>query len=484
MLFYNIDNHIFQAINDYRYSQVWLYCILNLSLTWRMKNILLSIPNISLEEVGILDFQWFQEKNKFTLKLADSIIEQLRFSLDGIVAFKNKNNLHIAIPISLKIPTAIALVLCEIHRRTNNKEKVFYELVRRKPTRVDYKKIFRNHEELYDFTNLKCTRSIMTYGYSNAVNNIGKSSVAYSINTYGRSHKKVANNLSNTTYQYFRLDTLDGGAKEYMYHIMERGSFGFLYYKILQCLINQNEMKEYTLEDVTEIIESTKLSISPLTIEHSTSELIKNDNEYMQNTNDIRFMQLVSHLQSKKIDVNDIDNLLIQIYKQNAKELLGESQEIEAYIDKRCREIITSIQKLSENKCDFNEMLKNIAEGNNACFTEYSNCIYDKLERKEKCPYKNSSVESCIGCKNNLPRVYSLYEVSARLNKLLDKIISNNEYNKNIYRLNCHLIKMYLSIVIEAKTSFKKYGNYIDNIVNLKEIKKKLLCLKDNNKIL
>lgn len=480
----DIDSHIFEAINDYRYSQIWLYCILNLSLTWRMKNILSSIPNISLEEVGIFDFEWFKQKNKFTLQLADSIIEQLKFSLDGIVAFKNKKNLHIAIPMSLKIPTAIALILCEIHRRTNNKEKVFYELIRRKPARVDYKKIFRDHEELCGFTNLKCTRSIMTYGYSNAVNNIGKSSVAYSINTYGRSHKKTVDNLSNTTYEYFRLDTMDGGAKEYMYHIMERGSFGFLYYKIFQCVINQNEMNEYTLEDVTEIIKNTKLSISPLTIENSASELINNDNEYMQNTNDIKFTQLISNLHSKKIDVNGIDNLLIQIYKENAKELLGESQEIEVYIDERYKEIINNIEELNNNKCDFNEILKNIAEGSNSCFTEYSNCIYDKLERKEKCPYKDSNVESCIGCKNNLPRAYSLYEVSKRLNKLLDNMISDNENNENRLRLNSHLIKMYLTIIVEAKTSFKRYGNYIDNIVNLKEIKKKVLCLKNNNKIL
>lgn len=482
----NVDNHISKSTQDYRYAQVWLYCLLNLFLTWRKANLLLSMPNIVLEEIGIYNFEWFAN-NKFTITIANQVIEQMKFSLDGIVAFKNKRNLHFSIPISLRIPTAISIIICEIHRRINKKEDIFYDLIRRDPNINDYKSMFNNSQELYGFSNLKCTRSVMTYGYSNAVTKVGSSKVAYDMSTQARSHAKSCDKLSNITYEYLRLDTLEGGAKEYAYNIMERGSFGFLYYKILQSITGQSDINKYTINDVTDLINVAKENISPITIENSAEMLISNNKVYMQQLNDLKWASIVNNIKTNKADIKekDLDDIVIQLYKDKAKEIL-ESDFMESYIDKRYAIICDVVNTLKKEHYDFRDLIKKIYTGSNKCYTEYTNCVFEEIERNEKCIYrkKGQGIECCLGCKYNLPRTYALYEIATRLNNILDNIDKTNTTSENLLKLNNHVLKLYLSLLLEAKTSFNKYGNYVDEIVNLKEIKGKIFKLRSENKLI
>lgn len=483
----DIDKHIEESIFNFRYSQCWLYCILNLSVTWRKKNILLSLPRINLEEVGIYNLEWFNEKHVFTLDMANSVLEQIKFSLDGVIAYKNKRNLHFNIPLSLKVPTAIAFIICELHSRNNNENLLLYELNRSDIRSSDYRKLFLV-EELLDFQNLKCTRSIMSYGYSYAINTIGMVPAAYNIYSNSRSHTNSEHRINNVTGDhYLVLDSLEGGAKEYMYHIVERGAFGFMYYKLFQCIIEQEKFDSITQKEMTQLTQYCQEIINPMSLENVAGCFIED-----RSINSINMFEMLWYNSLNKnlnSNVNQhkkqfLDNM-IEIYELKAKELFGDNNELSKYIKDKYKNSNNSINELCINEIDMKVVLARIANGKNCCFSEYTNCIFDRLERKEKCPHKygEKGGASCLGCKYNLMTIYALYEVSDRLKILLNKIQSKIHLSKEELIKNSYMIKNYLSIIIEAQVHFRE-KEFINNIINLKDIKKQIIHLKNINKII
>lgn len=481
----DIDRHIENAICDSRYSQCWLYCILNLSVTWRKKNIILSVPRINLQEVGIYTFEWFNEENKFSLDMANSVLEQIKFSLDGVIAYKNKKNLHFNIPLSLKIPTTIALIISEIHCRNNNEELIFYDLNKSDIRKSDYKKIFED-DELLDFQNLKCSRSIITYGYSYAINNIGIAPVAYDIYRRGRSHTNYDQRINNVTGDhYLALDNLENGPKEYMYNIIERGAFGFVYYKLFQCIIEKEKFDSLNQDDITELTKFCTENVNAISLENIANSFIEYSDINKINVFELLWYNSLNKNLKNKANKYEFINKMIDVYKVRANEILGECDKFSEFIEYKYRDVDETLNLLTEENFDMKNILIRISNGESSCYTEYTNCIFDRLERYEKCPYNygEKGGSSCIGCKYNLLTVYALNEVSDRLKRLLNKIDNNDSVTDDEIIKNSHIIKNYLSIIIEASIHFNE-KEFINNMVDLSEIKKKIIYLKNKNKII
>lgn len=96
--------------------------MLHFSLDWRKVDLDIFKP-INLDVVGIDSFIWF-EYNTFTLEMSHTILNLVERSLKGEKASKNNKDLVFVIPFIFEMPTALALTLCELHRRQmSEKEK-------------------------------------------------------------------------------------------------------------------------------------------------------------------------------------------------------------------------------------------------------------------------------------------------------------------------------------------------------------------------
>ncbi|MDG5855257.1 hypothetical protein [Clostridium beijerinckii] len=488
ILLKDTDKHIVNAIKDPRYAQSWLYCILNLSVTWRKKNIILSLPRIKLEEIGVYEFQWFLQENVFSRSMAELALNQIKFSLDGVIAYKNRRNLHINIPMSLKIPTAISFIICEIHCREKNKENLMYELAQSDIRKSDYKKLFED-DKLLNFENLKCTRSIISYGFSHAINTIGTVPAAYKIYSNRRSHSDSEQKITNVTGDhYIALDGIENGAKEFMFHIVERGAFGFMYYKLFQCFFDKKDFENLSQKQLTDLTMYSDEILNPRTLENVADNFIENDGINKFSIFEILWYSSIIKNKGKK-DLSSKKNsflaIMIDLYKKQAKNLFGKSDGFETFIEDKYLQVDAEIEDILKNKINTSKVIENIFKGSNCCYSKDTNCIFDRIERKELCPYKyeDNGGESCVGCKYNLLIVYALNEINEKIQMLLDKIQKKSHFTKEEIQKNSYILKNYISIILEASVHFKN-DEFLSNYINLKMIKTKIYKLKSEDKII
>jgi predicted DNA-binding transcriptional regulator AlpA len=482
----DIDYHIIKAFEDERYAQIWLYCLLHLSITWRSKDIINKIPNISLEVANIYDFQWFKAGNNFTLSLAFKILEQVRFTLDGIIAYKNKMNLHLNVPISLKIPTAIVLIINEIHRRKNKQDCIFFKLKNLPPNKNrDYERFFSKEPYLDDFSNIKACRTLMTYNFSTAVSTVGMAGVAYQLNVYGRSHKEDGNKITNTTGMYLHLKNVDGDPADIAYQTIERGGMGFLYIKILECCLLKEEFSMLTQEELTGIIKDMRQEVSPLALENLSTNLLNRS----ENIN--IGLDVISHLQGIKTMNADaagglsmeFEKYILKKYVEIVHELFPEQQEgLEKLIIQKYKEVKETVSEYVGTSKNALRILIDILDGARGGLTNYSDCLFNELERKEKCPYKKT--ETCIGCRFNLSTMSQLYEVSNRLNEILDEMLEDDSLTEVELIKDTSIVYSYLHILIQAKAQYEKLDQDILSVFfNQKSVKLKINELYRQGKI-
>lgn len=483
---WNIDNHILWAFEYDRYSQVWLYCLLHLTITWRSKDIFNKIPNIPLEVIDVYDFQWFKDGNEFTLSMALKVLECVRFSLDGIVAYKNKMNLHFNVPLSLKITTAIALVINEIHRRKKAEDNIFYKLKKRHPERKDYSKVFHNRTSLIEFSNLKACRTLITLGFVNAVNTHGMAGVAYMMNKYARSHKESADKLTNTTEIYHQLTNTDGSATELAFHVFERDSFGYLYVRLLELCYKEEQLSILSQDEITEIVVDMQDEMSPTMIEQLCNGLM-NPNELINiKLEEVMASQAVNKSKPEEIGLlsEQLRCILINRYKKIAGELFeSDNNKAEEFIVSKCEAVDSIVRGYVSEGQKGRDIISEIINGDRNCYTQYSNCIYDENEVKEKCQHYPPS--SCEGCLCNIPKISALYDISNKLNMLMDDMLANNSLGENELVRDTALLHNYLNILIEAKAQYENLDeNILSSFVNTANVKHKIKLLREKNKLI
>lgn len=263
----DINFHFEKATLSRRYAETWLLMLLHLSLAWR-KSDYKKIPSPSLEIIEIYGFEWFNT-NEFSLELAQKIINDVRIKSKEIRTDKTKAKAKFVI--GLTIPTALAFVVCEIHRR-NSKENSDH-LLSSKLRSHDYKLVLG--EDLPAFSSLKCNRTLMTYQFETAVNQEGKAHIAYQLSSYSRAHKDYLDKSNDITSVYLVTSNTDVSADNISFHLFERGFFGWQIGTLLSVI---SDTENISLGNKTNLIKQVSDQVSPLTVE-SISEYVNTRHE-------------------------------------------------------------------------------------------------------------------------------------------------------------------------------------------------------------
>ncbi|WP_270567477.1 hypothetical protein [Clostridium beijerinckii] len=486
MFLWNIDKHILNAFKDDRYSQIWLYCLLHLSITWRSRDVIDKIPNIPLEVIGVYDFQWFYDKNEFTLSMALKVLKSVRFSLDGIIAYKNKMNLHFNVPLSLKITTAVALVINEIHRRKKDQDCIFYRLKKAPPFKKEYSIFFEKNPVLIGFSNIKACRTLITLGFANAIKTHGMAGVAYMMNRYARSHKEKIDRITNTTEIYHQLKNTDGSATELAFHVFERDSFGYLYIRLLELCYTEEQLSILSQDEMTEIVTDMQAEMSPSMIEQICNGLM--------NPNELRHMKLEEIMSTQIINKSkteetgflseQLKSVLINKYKEIAGDIFGSDDEkAQEFILMKCESVDSIIKGYVSEGNNSRNILSEIKNGDRNCYSQYANCIYDENELKEKCLSYPATL--CEGCLCNIPKISMLYDLSNKLDILMDDMLTNNNLEEIELVRDTTLFHNYINVLIEAKAQYEGMDeNILNSFIDITNIKQKISLLREKSKLI
>lgn len=253
----NIDLHIEKAFNNYRYAKIWLYSLLHFSIDWRSQDIL-SIPPLEMLDVDIYSLDWFKN-NEFTLTNGQFIINAIKKDLDNTKTLKTGVRKHFVIYMNYIIPTSIAFIILEKHRRFNNKNSLFY-----------LSKIEPRHIasvlgcEMDNFSNIKANRTLLTYCHSTANKTEGYTEIAYSLSSYLRSHKPNLFQIAESTSHYIYATNKDGNILDISNHLFKRGVFGWLYKALINLAYGETT---HSISDTTKLIEDLKQNMPILSVE-------------------------------------------------------------------------------------------------------------------------------------------------------------------------------------------------------------------------
>lgn len=456
IFFKDIDAHKYKAIEDYWYSQAWLYCLSQLVISWRRKNILESMPNIPIELLNI-DLEWFKNNNIDDMT-AQVILNCVKFGVDGVVAYKNQMQLHFDTPISLKKSVATALIIANLHKNTNNEEYVFTNDFKKNMNK--YIQRLLSETNLPMFYNSKAVRSGLTYSFSNALSSEEFKSVAYYLAQNSRSHK-VDYEPTDITEEYLYLENTDGEVAKVSHELIERGIFGYLPYRLIVASMG-GEVKKLEQSYITKLINAIFEELLPDEIEKASEVLIK-DNDSI---NFINSSLMVKNLLANKNN-KSYSKLSREILKSISKYVNDSNKIIEEMKTKGDTEIVKILMDILKNKRN--------------CKDNVSNCILNDIERIEKCPYKNS--DNGIGCKYNIRSLMSLYDINSRMLYTIDKL--NGELSE-IERIKySKILKTYLIIINEAYIQYKFLDEYFLNAYfDKNDIVKKIKMLNKSNKII
>ena len=396
-------------------------------------------------------------------------------------------NLHFNIPLSLKIPTAVALTITEIHRRKNNDDIIFNSLKRKGPRhRTDFKSFFAEHGTLSNFSNMKATRTLMSLNYATAVKTIGMAGVAYVLNQYSRSHKAIDGKLSNTSGVYLNFSNLDESPEDVAYQTIELGYCGFMYSKLILSSLPKEDVDSMSNDDLAKLIKDTRTVLSPLTIEKISEQISNNKIGLDLGIDIISGMASIKKQGSEKREelIKAMEKKIIYRYKTIAKKMFSTyGEHLENFVNEKCNEIIQVFNESVGKPEACTKILRDIINAQNIGFSDFCNCIFDEVERKDKCPYSNP--ETCVGCKYNIQNLMQLYEVDKRLNRILDEMLTDDYLMETDYIKNTHQIDNYLFIIVQAKVQYENLDkDVLSSFINEMEIKKKIQRLQELNRII
>jgi len=417
----NIDIHILKAFDDQKYSCLWLLGLLHLVTIWRINDMVTKIPSIDIELIGINDFEWFEDRNEFSLSMAQSVLRSLELKLSGVNADKNNQQLRFFYSIELAVPLAICYVIAEIHRRKNNNDKVLSRLLSNKFKEEiapwvcvnGFEKLFMQ-TETSKFSNLKANRTLMTYMYEVANEIEGNHSISYMLCGSMRSHKIDSHiQLPIATRIYLKPIINSEDAKAISYNLLKRGFFGWIPYKLLEIAYSdKNKIRDLEMKEVTEMISTLRADYGLLGLE----ALAKYFNFESYQKNNIK-----------------VFNELVKLEKSQLKEII--------------RKLLTN-ESTSKHP--------------------YGGCL-----KGNKCAYPNK--DTCIFCEYFVKNVYFLYYVNEEINRVLEKILKINEAQRfDLIKQNKILFNL-LGIVTEAKTFYCNYDSkFVDTFIDINVIKEKI----------
>lgn len=254
----DVVEHMEKAIANRRYAETWLYLLMHLSLAWR-KSDFRKIKNVPIELAEVTEFGWFEE-NVLSLEKGQLLINEMRRRGIGIKTDKTKMNTHLVI--ALILPTAVALIIAEIHSRIAIKDKGI--LFSAKGYRsYDFKKVLG--DKLPSFASKKTNASLLTYGFETATKIEGRAAIAYALSSHARSHLEKIGAYSETTKKYLHLLGTDVNVSDMAKHLFERGFFGWQIGLMLDMVISTDL---WELKEKTEQIKEFGNKMAPMCIEN------------------------------------------------------------------------------------------------------------------------------------------------------------------------------------------------------------------------
>ncbi|AJE52695.1 hypothetical protein [Paenibacillus polymyxa] len=301
--------HTKKGLETRSYANMWLFVIMHLTNIWRANDIIFQMPRISIENVGISDFNWF-ENNKISTSQAQTIANEVYLHFHNKLANKNLNILRFYLDPTLLLGFATAIVICELHSRFppkslyKHRDELLGTFISGKKNEYIFssglsvhKKFFGNHDDLKNFSSLVMNRSTMVYFFHNTVE--GHSSdtdVALELTKMVRSHSE-----NNTTAIYVESSNQDGAINRVSMNLFCRGHFGWLFNYMINLVMSPNFQ---SLEERTAQIINLKNEFSPLQIEGWS--------EYFINKKSNKSSAII---QLSRLSEEKLINLLCNIFK-------------------------------------------------------------------------------------------------------------------------------------------------------------------------
>ncbi len=449
----DIEKHFNKAYYDQRYANLWLIALSHFCVAWRISSITL-LPNVDIEIIDILSFEDLLHKG-MDLSSAQTIINNVSEKTYGTVASKNGWNIPYLRDLDLLVQTATAFVLCELHRREKGHEILFEVFKNYSPSVNDWRKFFEDND-LKEFYNRKANRSFLVGIYEYANNKEGMKTLAYKLIRRLRGHIQRDGD-SETPKIYVEFIKMDGHFASVAMQVQRRGPFGFLYNAMLEKVY---EIDSKSTEDVTSNIETLQKGITHDKVEGLSSFLIS---DKLQNEILKEFSSISKNITDRIDEIRENHNIEL-----NSADGFSE-------FTKREQEEITAMIK-AETKENIRDKLAKIARGQLPSKTLHCQCIKGIKE----CPYKLREKEACIICKYSIPFVFCLVTVKYKIYELIDVVNDTAISDEFLLMKSRILLIKYMSVLSEAYTEFAKFDrNFIDSIINMKELKEKLLRMEE-----
>ncbi|HWO78638.1 MAG TPA: helix-turn-helix domain-containing protein [Bacillus sp. (in: firmicutes)] len=257
--------HKKEALKNPYYANMWLFTIMHLIDAWRASDIVTELPPIEIETIGITHLDWFLDK-QLTTTQAQTIINQVYVKTRHITASKNNALLTFIVPLNMLIPTATAMVLCELHRRKSEDQFLLQTLVTtnlsaRNPNKK-HLSFFKFNSELSQFKSLVMNRSTMTYLFYSITEDAEDTDLALYYTQQIRSHSS-----EDSTAVYVQATNQDGSINRVSITLFNRGHFGWLFNHLIQLVMNENQGYQ-KLEERTQSIVALKNEFSPSQLEN------------------------------------------------------------------------------------------------------------------------------------------------------------------------------------------------------------------------
>jgi len=284
----DMDINIKIALAKPQHAQLWIYIIIHLFVAWRASDIIFEFPPINLEQINILELDYFIE-NRLSKTEAQIVLNQ--YYVNWFMVNKTGVINGFNVPDSLIGPLATALVIAEIHRRKNNQDILLYLFKGHLPYKNDYKKFFKGNEELAAFGNLKASRTLLTLFYDYVSEESNCQELAHELARKLRSHAINGKfYITDTTSIYIQESNNDSKPNNLSKHIFDRDIFGWLYYIILGVLLDDTDFKKLSMETKTKLIVGLQNTQSPYQMEGLGKFLLLRQEKKMTLIEEIRSM--------------------------------------------------------------------------------------------------------------------------------------------------------------------------------------------------
>lgn len=294
----NVDLHLKKAIENRRYSVIWVYTLMHFIDAWRSSDILTKLPYIPIEIIGCTSFESIEnlsrEKSQLLINRIFTKIEKMIVSKTGVLG-------QFLVHGDMVIPTATALVIAEIHRREKQDELLLRLYETSTNTKVDREMhiipFFGEREDLYHFQSRKMNRSLLTYFYYSVVEGSKNADIAYALSQRLRAHKDL-----DSTATYIASTNKDGSVDRVSLNLVNRGHFGWLYNFIVEKFFNSTD--KHLLEERTKYIQAFRQEYTPMQLETLACFL----NERLKERESLA-------LRIAKLSKDELKKLLARIFK-------------------------------------------------------------------------------------------------------------------------------------------------------------------------